>query len=128
MRLLKTLVELRRKSYNELIDMDDLCEKLYGKKYMQYNHFPYIKDYPNLQFLLLSLKQSEDIHFTEEVLIRDLKVLPKAIETLSKYEIDMSKHIDSYKITKWQLWVAIVMALLAISNLVLAYFHLRAVN
>jgi len=128
MKVLRTLVQLRRCSYNEIVNIDDLCEKLYGRKFMKYNHFPHIKDYPNLQLLLLSLKQSGDIDFTDKVMFGDLKVIPKSIETLSNYEISMSKHNDLYQVTRWQLWVAILMALLALSNFFLAYIQLRSMK
>jgi hypothetical protein len=122
-KLIQILLDISRNNNKDFIDMNLLCDKLYGKRYMQYQHYPYIKDFFNLRFILLSLKHSGDVDFSNEFVIKDLKILPKALETLSNYEIDMSKHIDSFKITRWQLIVAIIMAILALSNLIISIIN-----
>ena len=119
MEVLKKLIKLRTSSTTGIINIRDLCEELYGKRYMMYQEYPHLKEYDNLRFELLSLKQSGDVTFKDEVLLRDVKLLPKSSETISNYETEMSKHIDSLKITRYQLFVMIVMAILALSNLVL---------
>ena len=121
MELLEILVDLYQESEREIIEMESLSEKIYSKTHLKYRSYPFVKDYKNLDFMLKSLVQSGDIESENKSVISYITIKPKALETLSNYEMETSKFKSTQRLVKWQLILSVIMALLTLSNIVLTF-------
>ncbi|MBW1746113.1 MAG: hypothetical protein JRG74_14370 [Deltaproteobacteria bacterium] len=118
--LLKILVAYWKPNHKDYVPTEDILVQLYGskirtsdKKYECLEH---------LSFILRSLKESGDIEIKENYIVYSVKVNPKAMTTLTQFEIDSTRHRDTIRITRYQLWVAVAMVFLAASTLIVNTF------
>lgn len=113
--LLKLLVEKQRSTTANELNYYEILTEIYGPR-IHTSDENYLH-YKNIRQLLLSLKESGDLELEDKVLHVDkIKVLPTALKTLADYEIEQTRHIDSIKIIRYQLIVAILLALLTAAN------------
>jgi len=122
--LLKMLVEKQQKSGSDELNYYDILTSIYGPRIHtseeNYRH------YQNVRQILLSLKESEDLSLEDKIVhVEDIKILPKALKTLAEFELEQTRHRDSIKITRYQLWVAIMLAALTAANVYLTYVQIQ---
>ena len=84
----------------------------------------YYECYKDLLMIIRSFDESGDLKLNDElsaVLYSEIEILPKAYRTLSEFEIEMAKHEDLIKISKWQRLFTFFMLMVALANLYVIY-------
>ncbi len=117
-RVLAEIADLAEFWTHSQVDFMDLLRGLYGRGAESSPQVSKLIGF--LTTILESLKESGDVLFAEGLLPKDIRITPKALSTLSDYEVETTRHADSMRIAKGQLWVSVAMVILALASLVVA--------
>ena len=124
MRLLERLVELH--SAGKATTVDEMLVEIHGSAVRLSNdNYTYRK---NLDFLVDSLVDSGNaIRKTDDnepyfIEGENIKPTPKAISTLAEFEIETTRHRDSIRLTRYQLFLGWAMFAIAAATLIVGFF------
>ncbi|MCK4303363.1 MAG: hypothetical protein KAY24_03925 [Candidatus Eisenbacteria sp.] len=118
--ILNQLADLTGSWTHNQVHFIDLLSSLYGPE--AESSLQNDKLVGSLMTSLESLRASGEIKFSDGMLPNDITITPKALTTLSDYEIEATRHADSMRIAKGQLLVSAAMVALVLATLIVRIF------